>query len=66
MESGDHTHNRMERFYKTMDDVKEELHKQNHMLCEQALQIYNTLLMHSHEGDAKYHHMGPDGKFGYD
>ena len=36
------------------------------MLCKQAVQIYNALIMHSHSGEAKYHHFGMDGKFGTD
>ena len=66
MAQGMDHHSRMERFEKTYDDIKEELHEQNHMLCKQAVQIYNALIMHSHSGEAKYHHFGMDGKFGTD
>ena len=66
MAQGMDHHARMDRFEKTYEDIKEELHKQNHMLCAQAVQIYNALIMHSHTGEAKYHHFGMDGKFGAD
>ena len=66
MAQGMDHHARMERFEKTYEDIKEELHEQNHMLCAQAVQIYNALIMHSHTGEAKYHHFGMDGKFGTD
>ena len=66
MAQGRDHHARMERFEKTYEDIKEELHEQNHMLCAQAVQIYNALITHSHTGEAKYHHFGMDGKFGTD
>ena len=56
----------VEEFSKAMDGVKAALHKENHYLCSQALDIYTTLAKHSHEGELKYHHFDRDGNFGAD